>query len=413
MNRALASAVVDLIRDPSVDTSERLRKFTARDWRRTNHWLITSGLAMYLFVGLRKLGAESVLHAEQLWHLASLYDASALRTAELRRDLLALNQRFSELGVPFANWKGFALEPDFCPDIRLRPQMDFDFVAMPADKALFHRAMLDAGYELTEINGAEQQYELLPGQNYSLEDVYRPKPHRKVELHFGVDSHPRFCEVMDFESALKRRRDVATESTPFPTLAPEDAFLSHAAHAGKHALMGWVRLAWLLELDTFIERNRHNLDLWHRVRRIGNAMSIAGIGVALALTSRVWQRALPAQLCWATQALPRPLDKWLDEHGLSFTLTDFPGTKLHLFMNRELLSGPEWRIFERVTLFPLKKPSQVAYALPKASFRRKWRASRNQMRFVLRRLKFHAIEDARYLLMKWRSLRSPMSLPSR
>lgn len=400
MNHALAEAVVSVIGDPS--GADRLRRFGMRHWRQNHHWLITSGLALHLLCTLRETHSESVVPGKYLHRLGDLYDASGPRTDELRRDLLALNRRFQALGVPYVNWKGFALEPEFCPDIRLRNQTDYDLIIQPEDRDLFHGALLDAGYIRFQQLEHEWRYDLSPGDQYSLEDVYRRKPHRRVELHLGMDSPPVKGTPMGFECLLERRQIRTMDGVAFPVLAAEDAFVAHASHAGKHALVGWVRLAWLLELQTFARRHADDVPFWQGVEGRVDDSSAVSVALALALAGCVWPHSLSGVLSHVVEVLPPNLLRWLDQHGRDFALSDFPGTKLHLFLHRELLDGTAFHNLERSALYPVKVPLKVAYAPAEAPVSRRARAAGNQARFVLKRLKFHMIENARYLWMKRR-----------
>ncbi len=402
MNRSLAEAIVAVIGDTSPENAEWLSSYSARHWRENHHWLVTSGLALHLLTTLRRLQAEDVLPPAYHAHLQALYHASGPRTEDLRHDLLDLNRRFTALAEPFVNWKGFALTPDFCPDIRLRNQTDFDFIIRPEDFRVFHRALLDSGYVLSGSADNEFRYDLLPGQPYSLDEVYSRKPHRRVELHLGSDSPPASGRPMDFVPLLDRRLIRSLDGLQFPVLAPEDAFVTHAAHAGKHALSGWVRIGWLLELDTFTRRYADDTTLWETVLKRIDTSSAISVGLALALSVRMWRRELPRALASIADVLPVNLVRWLDENGRRFVLSDFPGTKLHLFLHRELLDPRAFHDVERQSLYPIKVPPRVAYSLGKTPVVQRMRATRNQARFVLRRLKFHLVENTRYWLMKRR-----------
>ena len=402
MNRLLAEAVVAMVGEPSRHHAERLRSYSMRQWRQNHHWLVTGGLALHLLTNLRQFEAEDVLPLAYRHHLAGLHDASGPRTEELRRDLLELNRLLTALGAPFVNWKGFALCPDFCPDIRLRNQTDYDFIIRADDFELFHRALLDAGYLLSGSTDGEFRYELLPGQPYSLDEVYCPKRHRKVELHLGTDSRAASGRPMDFSPLFDRYRIRCLDGVSFPVLAAEDAFVTHAAHAGRHALSGWVRIAWLLELDTFVRQYQSDDALWETVRTRIDATSAISVGVALALVVRLWRRDLPRAISSLMDVLPVNLARWLDVNWRGFVLSDFPGTKLHLLLHRELLGEAAFQKLEHSTLYPIKVPPRVSYVSAQAPLAKRVRAARSQARFVMRRLKFHLVENSRYWLMKRR-----------
>lgn len=400
MNRALAEAVVDFISEPSRQTAEVLSAFNPRAWKRNHHWLITSGLAMHLLQCLRETHAENVLPARYREHLSSLHDASGIRTAELLRDLLQVNRAFSALGIPFANWKGFALQPDFCSDIRLRPQMDFDFIIPAETTDSFARVLAGMGYTLTDRNGSETRYELDPSSHYSLDDVFRPKPHRKIELHAGSDSADRASRETDLTGALERRRRTVIDRVEFPVLAPGDAFLAHAAHAGKHAFAGWLRVSWLLELNTFIERQIGNEALWQEMRNVADPRSLPSIAVALLLLESLLRRPVPRCLHWAIDALPKETSRFLDNKGRDLAFAEFPGTKLFVLLNRSLMDVHEWRRWERSVLLPIHKPPRVSRAAARSSLQTKKRVATEQILFVLKRLRFHVVEGIRYWRVK-------------
>lgn len=409
MNRTLARTVVDAIACPCAEHAFALRRFSARDWRRSYHWLITSGLALHLLAVLRTFQAEHCLPPRICERMNGLDLASMARTDELRRDYLELNRRFEGLGTVYVNWKGFALEPEFCEDVRFRPQMDFDFIVQPEGADLFDTELRAAGYRQTRNTSIEATYENLPHRPYSLEGVYQLKPQRKVELHFASDHGSLTTNAMDLHAALARRCVVMSGGQSIPVLAPADAFLGHAAHAGRHALEGWVRLGWLHEIDYFVRRHASDSVLWGEVLRLAllpNAPVIsAAVGILLA--KQLWHRKLAVSLTWAEEALPDSASRWIEAHGDRLALADFPGTKLNLLLQRELSDGADWPEIERAALFRRRAIPRVVHVPPKATLRQRAHISHLQFRFASRRVFFHVVETARYYVLKWRWSRHP------
>jgi hypothetical protein len=402
VKRALANAVVEAIACPCPAHASALQEFRERDWRTSMHWLITSGLALHLLSVLEGAGYGTSIPLRVAARLRALDDASALRTAELRKDFLILNRRLAELGVPFANWKGFALEPEFCVDVRLRPQMDFDFITLALDADRFDTALHDLGYCLTEKTEIEATYEKSPGLPYSLEQVYHCKPQRKVELHFGSDHAAGLAGGINLGAVLERRRIILMEDVAVPVLSREDAFLSHAAHAGRHALEGWVRLGWLFEIDSFIRYHADNLALWRRVQSLSegdqSGNTTAAIGILLA--NVIWRRDLPDFLCWVENAIPQGAVQWIEPYGARLAMTEFPGTKLNLLLQRELMDADTWRKFERAALYHRRAIPRVARLPQNATVLQRVRAAKVHLRFVAGRSFFHLTENIRYLLVK-------------
>ena len=413
MNRHLATSIVNAIASPSAERARGLQRFRERDWHRSYHWLVTSGLALHLLAALKDYQEEPCIPQKLAARLHSLNRESANRTRELRSDFLDLNRRFATTGAVYTNWKGFALEPEFCDDIRLRPQMDFDFIVRPEDAVFFDSVLRECGYQRTHNTAIEAIYENMPGHSYALEDVYRPKPHRKVELHFAADHPSWVTPAMDLRAALDRRQTMTLAGETAPVLAREDAFLSHAAHAGRHALEGWVRLGWLHEIAQFSQRHADNPELWTRVRALAeepNApLTSAAVGIVLA--SRVWHTNVASVLSGAERMLPGSAVRWLDQYGERLAIADFPGTKLNLLLQRELCGDAHWREVERAALFRRRAVPRVAHIPPQATALRRVRAAQTQFRFTCRRICFHVVETARYYLLKWRWGRP--ALPSR
>ncbi|MGH9523034.1 MAG: nucleotidyltransferase family protein [Terriglobales bacterium] len=402
MNDQLATSVVRFIGETSNVHANALARFSQRQWRSSFHWLVTSGLALYLWDSLVELGAEDVLPIRVGQRLAALDEGSVRRTAELRGDFVALTRRFAELGMPFAAWKGFALAPEFCPDIRLRPQMDFDFIIPVEHVDAFDACLRAAGFRQTGVTEVEARYENLPGNHYSVEQVYLPKPHRKVELHFGRDNPSRVTPGIILDDCLTRGRILRIDNYDVPVLSPADSFLTHAAHAGRHALSGWARLGWLKELDHFMQSNRDDAELWQRVQQLvtEDPACIAASAVGVLLASVVWQRELPPGLSWIRGAIPAGAVRWIDRYGSRFAAIDFPGSKLHLLLSRELVSAQEWRRLESSALYPIRKPGRVVHTEASSALSSKVRAEGIQLRFVCRRIRFHLKETLRYLIAK-------------
>lgn len=411
VNLELAKSIVDVIACPCVEHAFALERFRERTWRSSYHWLITSGLALHLLAALKKCGSETCLPTAIIARLLALDQASAVRTGELRRDFLELNRRFASLGIPYANWKGFALEPDFCEDVRIRPQMDFDFIIRSSDAERFGSVLRDVGYERTRSTFVEATYEIMPGVPYALEQVYHPKPQRKVELHLAADHASPVTPALDLREALDRRRTVMMAGETIPVLANEDALPTHAAHAGRHALEGWVRLGWLHEIDHFIHGRATHLTDWDDVRRLASShdapATTAALGIMLA--AQVWHRKLPDALGWTAETLPRSAVQWIRQHGERLVMADFPGTKINLLLQRELIGASGWSRVEGATLFRPRAIPRVAHVPPNASRHDRLRAAHVQIAFTSRRIVFHCMETLRYFYFKWLWNRSSSS----
>ena len=397
MNASLPASVVNFLAAPSRSAAEALAPLALRHWNRKRHWLVVSGLALYFWDELRRNSWHDVLPREIATWLADLWEASGQRIRELTTDLLQLNEMFSALQLPYANWKGLAASPDFCPDPRLRMQLDFDFVIEPGSENIFGAALEQSGYHLVGVEDREFQYENMPGTLYSFEQIFRPKPQRKVELHYDAVGDFSGFPQPSLDSVLTRRITESRGGVAFPHLCPADAFLAACFHVGRHLFAGWGRLDWLLEIRHFAVHHAANAALWAEVRARTAACPHSASMAALAceLTQRLF--GWPEGHAWRWAPLAAHAERWMRLHARDWALADFPGRKNYLLLARGFLEPARWQEFERGRLLPARTPPRPARTAPPASRTQSWRW---QVRFVRTRLRFHLLEGARYLLQK-------------
>ena len=242
MNRQLASAVVDFLARPTADGAGPLARFTQRQWCTSMHWLVTSGLALYLLQELKLARRLDVVPNTTQVLLEKMWSGSETRVRSLEATLLDLNRRFAAAGLRFANWKGFAAVPDFCPDARLRAFSDFDFFVESGALETYDAILIACGYTNTGEGDGEFRYDSRPGTLTHFLKSYDDAPSR-IELHTRLNSTAGGDRVPSDPGLLQRRVLQCRRDTPFPVLDPADAFVLHAMHATRHFLDGWVRVA--------------------------------------------------------------------------------------------------------------------------------------------------------------------------
>jgi Uncharacterised nucleotidyltransferase len=403
LNRSLAEAVVAVLARPSNGAAEQLATFPPREWRSSMNWLFASGLSLHLLLALQELRAESVLPLHVAADLQSAYVASAVRTEALFADVLQLNRSFYEGRLPFVNWKGFALVPQFSPDVRLRPLMDFDFIINADDAGKFDERLRNAGYQVCARTSVETVYEKHRGAFHSVNQIYRPNPYRRVELHMGSDVIIPGLQMPSFAGLLDRARVEQRRGQAFPVLCPEDAFLTHAAHIVKHVLSGSVRLCWLLELMTFVGSKTRSTKVDEHVRlHVGDKHLVWPIvGIALAVANAVFPTKVPSEFEPAIEAIPKSAARWVRLHARTMALSD-PFSKLSLLLVREFMDAAQWKSYERSRVFPLRKAPRLVQAKTDSASGRV-RSVWTQAQFLTRVILLHIIENARYLLArrKW------------
>jgi hypothetical protein len=157
----------------------------------------------------------------------------------------------------------------------------------------------------------------------------------------------------------------------------------------------------------FVRAHREHESLWKEVRALaGNRSDVA---IAIAATTVFATMAFgdfspPALTEWTARALPVPVRRWCEKYGRTLLLANFPGTKLYLLLQRELMNDQEWRRLRRARLLPIHKAPQVTHQPGNG---RKL-LDLDQLRFFAFRLRFHLIEGIRYLIeaAQWKRVRA-------
>src|SRR6201999_4504175 len=103
------------------------------------------------------------------------------------------------------------------------------------------------GYVLTGISGTVWEFKAGGSTMPALNDLYKAKPQRSVEVHFEPGRQP---------IELSARREWSTlDEFSFPVLGSVEQFIGQASHILKHIRGEWTRLSWLLEF-------RHSMLHW-------------------------------------------------------------------------------------------------------------------------------------------------------
>jgi hypothetical protein len=326
-----------------------------------------------------------------------------LRTKGLADECLLINHQFQHAGLRYLNLKGFSLIPHYCPEPSLRYQLDLDFLMCSTDAAQCCDILSGLGYEAIRPDDRGLEFRAGMGRVPSIRDLYKPKQRRSVEVHFRM-SLPEKAEDLLARSQLR-----SVCGCELPVLADVDMFLAQTLHVFKHLTGEWTRLSWLLEFKAFVDGRRSSLSFWREVRAAAERIpqSIVGLGVVIWLATQQFGPFAPPDLNeWTVDVLPKPVRLWLERYGRTALLTDFPGTKLYLLLKGELAGEHNARsAISRGKLLPLNRPPQVAYA-GGGSIGSRVRASIDQLRFTLFRLRFHVVESSRYLVeaQRWKRI---------
>lgn len=407
MNQALAGAIAAFTLNPTYAGSQQLANFSRRDWKRTYHWLDTSGLALALCSSLEATGgSEQIPEAVRARLQQNLRDNTE-RCTVMFEELLRIHRAFRGLGRVYAVHKGFSLVPDFCPDPRYRVQHDNDFRVQPGDAALFQDALERLGYGVFYAEEGELSLDTRPGFVAQLSDTYRPPPSFRSELHSEQAIGGECIHLSLPAGYLDRVKPRMICGQWIPALDDVDRFLDQVGHFLRHLEKGWVRLSWALELAAFCRFKFDDRGFWAELAEYASADRVSAVSVSFALTllEHVLQAPMPPELDWRRSVLPARISDWIERHGSEALFAEFPGSKLPLLILREFPGVRPAASMERKRLLPIKVPPRISMPVD-SSLAARIAAYRAQLKFVRVRAKFHFKEGIRY----WRARRQWQTL---
>jgi Uncharacterised nucleotidyltransferase len=399
-NRKVVEAVVAAFRDSAEVSSSRLSTLKLRDWQQSYHWLDASGMALYFLERVESLHIESALPAATLARLRGNLADNRVRSSALFAEFTSLNESFQAAGMLYANLKGFSLSPESCPRPELRCQLDLDFLVDGAQLGWYRDVLAETGYERVVANPDVWEFKAGSSELVSINDHYKARPQRCVELHFASSVASPHLAYRD--PRLERLASHSWGGVTFPALTPADQFVAQAVHIFKHLCSPCTRLSWLLEYQHHVSVRAHDQSFWNAVRAQADAhrhTSIA-IGLTTLLSSRIFGWEVGPQLEeWTSSRLPAGVRLWAEQYGRQSVLADFPGTKLYLLLEEELKGNDHaWKQSRRTSLLPLHRAPRLLSTNAQDNVWKRIRSEAHQLRFVLFRLRFHVVEGLRYLI---------------
>jgi hypothetical protein len=411
LKRAILSA---LRPQPDLAALEALRDCDQAGTKRLLLWLDQSGLALHFLDRLQRERALDLISAYLRLALERRAEQNRLRVDAMLREFRKVNESLASHGVRYCALKGFTLVPEYCGDPFLRHQTDFDFLVDPGSVKDAALALAACGYEPQEsgANGETTYGTPLLHTPSRHDNIYDVPRHRQVDVH-TVLWHEAHCVSIGAPiDCLNRVRQKRLLGQCFPTLAEDHVFLLQVFHAFQHLLGSWIRLSWLFELDHFLETREKDSALWRSVCSLASedAKLRTALGLVLSLTTQVFPRRLsPILEERFLVPLPRRVETWVREFGVTWAISDLPGNKLTLFVHRHFVSQANlWRKYVRSRIFPMHLQSSLGLgAHPSTKARVKGKVGR--WVYALGRVIFH-VREIGYLAMgtiRWRrALRS-------
>jgi len=417
VDRKVADAVIATFSDSAERSYLRLTALQLRDWERSYRWLVASGMALYFLDRLQTLRIESALPAAMIGRLQQNLSDHRKRSAFMRAEFIAVNRAFLRAGVRYCNLKGFTLAPDYCPDPALRSQMDLDFLVDGKQLDVCRHVLNELGYTQTTETRNEWEFKASSSEMISIEDHFKPRLQRTIELHFSTTSKPPYGPSCD--ERLNRLAQREWDGYRFPVFMPEDQFVGQALHLLQHLRSPSTRLSWLLEYKRFVSAHDDDRHLWDKVRECSKMYREAyiAIGLASALSNQIFGGSSPAQLDkWTLDRLPANVRLWTSCFGHKTLLAGPPGTKLYLLLEAELACDDgEWRRRKRNRLLPVySRAARIACPSANEGLRKRIRRELYQIRFILFRIRFHIVEDIHYLIesRRWHRFLAAQCRPS-
>jgi hypothetical protein len=378
-----------------------LKQLSAKEWQRLLTWLDTSGLALYFYDRLVELNQTDVVPPDVLVRLKRNLAENTARTQGMLAELKAVHLAFQSAELSYVVLKGFSLWPHSVARPELRSQLDLDFLIAAKSASVARQILESRGYHLRAISGRSWEFKTSEAPDRSLESLYKDVPYRSVELHLQDD-------VSSRESLLDRAERLCVCDTSVPVLSPADLFLGQGMHCFKHICSEFSRTAHLLEFRRHVLARYSDAAFWSEVqhRAAGNPRAPFALGVVTLLIARLMGVFAPDALTsWTVDKLAPRVRLWVELYGRRAVLASFPGNKLYLLLQRELAgSGVPAKRSLRQALLPLSLPPLIVHAQENETVGMRARRYWAQLRFVLFRLKFHAVQGLGYIResVRWR-----------
>jgi hypothetical protein len=399
-----------LRREPDFSSLTALSALNPQESRDFLRWLDRSGLALSFLNRLQVHEAIALIPPDLHLALRRRLDRNVERVRDMLGEFHRLMAAFREHGVFVATLKGFTLVPDFCEDISLRHQTDFDFFIAPESVELAAAALDSRGYLSLRLSKTGESSFTTPPRHVPSrrDDLYLPQHHRQVELHTSVWEDCPWLTVDVPCDFLRNSQPVSVHSVQCFGLALEDKFLVHVLHLFRHSFRcSWIRLSWLLEIVRCMDIHRHDTLLWRRViTRAGEERVMKGIfAFVLDLANRLFACCAPTPLLsWSSEAVSRPTHAWLDNFSLDWAISDWPGNLSNLLISGEFISDRKCRLqFLRSRLLPKSKPLLLG-GIVAADGTSPWKMKSARLEYVAHRSAAHVRELIRlsWLRLRWR-----------
>ena len=389
---------------------DEMRGFNTAEWQQTLWWLSGSGLPHYFLARLQHSYRESVLPLAIHVNLSRFFSANQQRVDTMAEEFASLTSRLSDAGINCATVRGFELASEYCSNLWLRTWYTHEYVVSVEQVKFASRVVEEAGFPFRRCGFRGELYFAVPEMQEpsKLEEAYSAAFPRMVVLHSQMwDRHGTGIDVTVPGDLLQRSVTRRVHGMSFATLADDDLLAVTLMDTFNRVLTYWCKLSWLLEISHFL-KVRHSEDIfWENFyRRIADWAKLPQIADFLfSLCSSVFGVALPKVVRYRVSELSPALALWTRHYGKQWALAEYPGSKLSLLVQRELISDRAmWKRTSRQRLFPLM-PVRSASSGSIAATTERGPLKRKISRIV-DRIRFHGPTTYAYLreLPRWKRL---------
>jgi hypothetical protein len=333
--------------------------------QRLLRWLDRSGLSLVLPSHLQTSEATPSMSAEWLDALAQRLARNLLRTRDILTEFKRVNDAFRAYGVTAVAVKGFTLAPDFCEDLTLRHQTDFDFLIHQDSVERAATALQHCGYSTSQLNKTAETCFLTPLRHIPSadDDLYALQHHRQVDLHTSIFEQSPWMQIQVPQDCLEHAHIQSVYGIDFLALSLADKFILQVFHAFRHSFRSWIRPSWLLEIGRCMELHQDDIALWACIiERAGHTRLTRHIfAFVLELVTRLFGMPIPAPLrCWTKETPSLAARAWLDAFAVDWAVSDWPGSLTNLFLAAEFIPDRSLRLqYCRSRLFPRKSHASM------------------------------------------------------
>jgi hypothetical protein len=356
-------------------------------------WLDASGLSLYLFDQLGRLGLLQLIPQAVTMQIEQNLMDNTERTSGMTQESTAIQSEFQRAGLRYVVLKGISLFPAAVPRPELRHQFDLDYLVSQPSASEAQRILERRGYRLYARSNGTLEFKRNEDPRVSKRDLYKNLSYRGVELHIEPAAAGQ-------NSRLDRAEVQQMYGIRMPVLSPVDLFLGQAMHLFKDVVGPFCRGSQFLEFYRHVLTRRDDSMFWSELsdRTCNDARQALGLALVTHVATLLFGDFAPETFTsWTINRLSPEVRLWAEIYGRRSALSMPPGTKLHLLLQRQLEReqlAPSHHHRGSV-LMPWKPPPTVISGTHGETLSTRLARYRIQLRFILSRISFHLIEGAR------------------